>query len=172
MEGAARGWIDRARDVTSQQNTFARTLDLRVGHRYSGDEGLSIRVSGMAINLITISQLDNSAQIHHSHSITEVTYGGQIMGNEQVGQSQVALQLLEQVEDLSLDRDIQSTDRLIRHNQLGLESERSGDADSLTLATREFVRIAPYVTRVHPHLYHELLHAPSTFLALSDSKCA
>ena len=47
---------------------------------------------------------------------------------------------LEQVHDAGLDRHVERGDRLVEHDQLGLERERAGDADALALAAGELVR--------------------------------
>ena len=53
------------------------------------------------------------------------------------------LQILQQVDDLRLDRHVERRDRLVADDQVGLGSERAGDADALALAAGELVRIAP-----------------------------
>ena len=57
------------------------------------------------------------------------------------------LQVREQVEDLGLDRHVERADRLVEHEQLGLERQRAGDADSLPLAARELVRVTASCAR-------------------------
>ncbi len=63
------------------------------------------------------------------------------------GEAELVLQVLEQVEDLRLDRDVERRDRLVADDQLRLERERAGDADPLALAARELVRVAVDVSR-------------------------
>ena len=52
----------------------------------------------------------------------------------------LALQVLQQVDHLRLDRDVERRDRLVAHDQLRAERQRAGDADALALAARELVR--------------------------------
>ena len=52
------------------------------------------------------------------------------------------LELLEQVDDLRLDRDVERRDRLVGDDEVGVERERARDADALALAARELVRVA------------------------------
>ena len=56
-----------------------------------------------------------------------------VVGDEQVGQAELALELLEQVEDLRLDRHVERGDRLVADDEVRLEDERPGDADALAL---------------------------------------
>ena len=69
----------------------------------------------------------------------------------------LALQLLEQVEHLGLDRDVERRGRLVGDEQLGLERERAGDADALTLTTGELVRVAVAEAARQVHLVEQLL---------------
>ena len=64
----------------------------------------------------------------------------QIVGNEQVGQAQIAPQVHQQVQDLRLNRDIKRRDRLVQDQQGGVEGQRAGDADALALAPGQFMR--------------------------------
>ena len=63
-----------------------------------------------------------------------------IVGDEQIRESEVRLQLVDEVHDLRLDRDVQRRHRLVEHDQLRVEGERASDSDPLSLATRELVR--------------------------------
>ncbi len=72
----------------------------------------------------------------------DVAHHRQVVGDEQVGQSEPALQLLQQVDDLRLDRDVERRDRLVADDEVGLDRQRPGDADALALAARELVRVA------------------------------
>ena len=56
---------------------------------------------------------------------------------KRIGQVVLPLQVLQQVEDLRLHRDVERGDDLVAHQQLGLEHQGPGDADALALAARE-----------------------------------
>ena len=64
------------------------------------------------------------------------------MGDEDVGQPELVLELLEKVDDLGLYRDVESRDRLVTDDDLGTEREPPGDADALPLTAGELVRVA------------------------------
>jgi hypothetical protein len=61
---------------------------------------------------------------------------------EEYGQAELALEVLQQVDHLRLDRHVERRHGLVADDQLGLGGERAGDADPLALAAGEFVRIA------------------------------
>src|ERR1700687_5721520 len=64
------------------------------------------------------------------------------MGDEEVGQAEVALQLCQKVDDLCAHADVESGDGLVAHHELWPEGESSGDADTLALSAGEFVGVA------------------------------
>ncbi len=63
---------------------------------------------------------------------------------------ELLLEVVEQVEDLALDRDIEGGHGLVADDELGVQGERPGDADALALAAGELVRVAMDVALVEP----------------------
>ena len=53
--------------------------------------------------------LDDTPQVHNGDTISQVLHDAEIVGDEYVGELQFALQILEQIQDLRLHRDIQCT---------------------------------------------------------------
>ena len=47
-------------------------------------------------------------------------YDGEVVGDEEVGDFALVLKIVEQIEDLGLDRDIQSGDGLIADDEVGI----------------------------------------------------
>ena len=78
------------------------------------------------------------------------------MGDEQVGQAEAVLQVLEQVDDAGLDRHVEGGDRLVEHEQRRLERQRPGDADPLALPAGELVREPVAVLRVETDQLEQL----------------
>ena len=66
---------------------------------------------------------------------------------EQQGQAEGVLELLQQVDHLCLHRHIERTDRFIANDQIRFCNERTRNADTLTLATGKFVGISIQVIR-------------------------
>ena len=66
----------------------------------------------------------------------------QVVGDEEIGEAEVALEVLQEVDDLGPDRDVQGGDRLVGDDELRLQGQRPGDADPLALAAAEGVGIA------------------------------
>jgi hypothetical protein len=64
------------------------------------------------------------------------------VGDEDVGEVELVLDFVEEVEHLGLDADVEGRHRFIEHDDLGSERERAGDTNSLALSSGELVRIA------------------------------
>ena len=76
----------------------------------------------------------NSPEIHHRNAIAEPPHNRQIVGDKQNRQPHLFPQVHQQIDDLSLNRDVQRRDALIGHDQPRLHGQRSGNTDALALA--------------------------------------
>ena len=63
----------------------------------------------------------------------------QVVGNEQIGQPDLLLEIEQQVHDLRLNGDVERTERLVAHHELRLNDKRPRNASPLELATRQLV---------------------------------
>ena len=82
------------------------------------------------------------AQIHNRDLIADVLHDAQVVGDKEVGQIHLFLQILEQVEHLGADRNVQRPKPARRRRPIsGFVDQGPGDDDSLTLAAGKFVRI-------------------------------
>jgi len=79
-----------------------------------------------------------------------------LVGDEEQREAKLLLQILQQVDDLRLNRDVERRDRLVADDQFGLGRERPGDADALALTAGELVRITIAVLRIQTHPGHQL----------------
>ncbi len=91
------------------------------------------------------------------------------MRDEEVRQPELLLELREEVDDLRLDRDVERGDRLVEHHHLGVQRERAGDADPLSLAAGELVREAVRVLRAEADRPQQALDAQPTLLAAVEA---
>ncbi len=104
---------------------------------------------------------------HHGDAVGHVVDHRQIVRDEQIGEAELVLQVLEQVEDLRLHRYVERRDRLVADQQVGIERQRPGDADALALAARKAVRIARLEARIESDRPHQLADQ----LAAAISRC-
>jgi DNA-binding transcriptional LysR family regulator len=92
---------------------------MRIGYRYGCEQPLGIGVKRVGEERPFVGDLDDLAEIHHRDPVADMGDDGEIMGDEEVGQPQLVLQVHEQVHDLRLNRDVQGGNGLV------------GDADPL-----------------------------------------
>ena len=69
----------------------------------------------------------------------------EVVGDEDEGELELPLQVLQEVEDLRLHGHVERRDRLVADDELRVDGERAGDADALPLAARELEREAVVV---------------------------
>jgi hypothetical protein len=85
-------------------------------------------------------EFDDPAQVHHADLVADVAHDGEVVRDEEIGQAVARLQVLHDVEDLRLHRDVERRRRLVADQELRLGGERARDRDALALAARELVR--------------------------------
>ncbi len=81
------------------------------------------------------------------------------MGEEQIGQIELSLELVEQVEDLRLDRHVEGRRRLVEDDQLRVEGDGPGDGEPLPLTARELMGVAIEMLAAHTDPLQQLHHA-------------
>ena len=65
---------------------------------------------------LLVGELDDLAEIHDRDAVADVLDDGEIMTDEQEGEAEIELQILQQVHDLRLDRYIKRRNRLVAHD--------------------------------------------------------
>ena len=125
--GSAGGSSSRAAGSTGRPPRPAARSRLAVAGLRAGRGGsASARPSSASVygwqrveeQLLGVGDLDQLADVHHRDAVADVLDDAQVVGDEQVGQAELVLQVLEQVEDLRLDRDVERRDRLVADDQL------------------------------------------------------
>ena len=148
----------RARSISGSGTGIADKSALRVG------------VLRVVEQFVAVRQFDHSAEIHYRDAVAEMAHDAEVVGDEQIGQVELFAQLFQQVDDLRLDRDVERRHRLVADDEIGIERQRPGDADALTLAAAHLVRVAVRHFRVEAadrEQFSDPLHA---LLRLSGSR--
>ncbi len=91
-------------------------------------------MAGPVENVACAAEFDDLAQIHDSDAVGNVAHDLNVVRNEQVCQSEVPLQVHEQVEDLRLHGHIERRGRLIEDDELRIEGQCAGNRDALALS--------------------------------------
>ena len=113
---AAGWWIDRARHVALQHDTFA--FDRGIGDRHSGEQRLGVWVQRVGVQIAARGDLDDASKIHHSNAVADVFHHRQIVRDEQIREIKFLLQIFEQINHLRLNRHVERRHRLIAEDTL------------------------------------------------------
>jgi hypothetical protein len=63
---------------------------------------------------------NDATDIHDRNAVTHVLHDTEVMGDEEVREAQFRLQIEQQIDYLGLDGDVESGDRLVSYDQLGI----------------------------------------------------
>ena len=150
VEAATRRRVDRVGRVARERGLGGALQRVGAGHRLQQRAGVG--VARRVEDLLGRPHLDHLAQVHHQHPVAHVAHHVQVVADEEVGQAEVALQVLQQVEHLRLDRLVERRHGFVQNHQPRLQRQRPGDVDPLALPARQLVRIAAgEARRVQPH---------------------
>ena len=124
---------------------------------------------GLHVDLLRGPDLDELAAVHDRDPVAHRAHDGEVVRDEQVGQPELVLEVLEKVEDLRLDRDVERRHGLVADDELRVQRERPRDPDPLPLAAGELVRVAVDEARVEADDVEELAHAGAAVAARADA---
>ena len=117
----------------------------------------------------SVGELRDATEVHDRDPVADVLDHAHVVGHEEIGQPKLALQLLEQVQDLGLDRHVERGDGLVADDQVGFEDERPGDPDPLALPAGKLVRVAARVIRREPDEVHHPADLVPSFVRAPES---
>jgi hypothetical protein len=161
VEHAAGGRVDRRRRLAPEHDLLARAVLARIRDRRCGQQRDRVRVDRLDVELLRRRELHHLAEVHDRDPVRHVAHDRQVVGDEDVGEPELVLEVVEQVDDLSLDRDVERRDRLVEQHQARVHGQRARDADTLALAAGELVREAVNVLGVQAHAVEQLAGAPA-----------
>src|SRR5438445_8306075 len=128
MKSAAGGRIYRVRHLTRHR------LALSAGHLDARDrveQQARIRVARCCKEPLGSSDFDEPPEIHDTDAVRHLIDDREIMRDEQIGQTELALQILHQVEDLRLDRDVEGRSRFVADEEFRVRGKGARDRDAL-----------------------------------------
>src|SRR5215469_8575822 len=137
---AAARWIDLARQVAA--HGLAGRLASRIRRRDRADERLGIGMAGASEDRRRRAQLYDAPQIHDRDAGAEVLDHTQIMGNEDHGKAERIPEVYQQVQHLSLDRDVEAGNGFVSHQHGRPYGKRPRDCRALSLAAGKLEGVA------------------------------
>src|SRR5439155_964927 len=112
---------------------------------------------------------DDLPQVHDRHPVAQVLDDAEVVRDEEHGEAEAPAQILQQVQDLRLDRDVEGRDGLVGHHEAGADGEGPRDADALALAAAELVRIAARGLGRQAHQLEQLSHPLPALRACTEA---
>ena len=167
-KAAAGRWVRRVRDVALEDDALPLAALRRLLDRDRRQERLGVRVRRPVVDVLLRADLDDLAEIHHRDAVGDVPDEREVVRDEQIGEAEVALQRLEEVDDLRADRHVERRDGLVEDDHLRVEGERARESDPLALAARELVREAVRVFGAEAHRAQQLVDPAATLTALVE----
>ena len=87
--------------------------------------------------------LDDLARVHHEHPVGDLGDHAEVVGDDDDGEVALAIEPVDQLQDLGLDRHVERRGRLVGDQHVGFERQRHGDHDALPHTAGELVRVEP-----------------------------
>ena len=143
VEGAAAVWIGWAWDISCEDDALGSLSWVEVGG--CGEKGLGVRVKGIAIKFSFGCDFCHSSEIHDADAVADVADDGEVVGDEEVSELELLLEILHEVEDLGLDGNVKCRDGFVCDDELGLGNKGAGDSNSLALSAGEFMGVGACV---------------------------
>ena len=140
MEVAPIRGIDGAGDIAVQY--LAVGMSAWGGYGNRAEECFGIGVGGVFEDFVARSDFHDAPEVHHGDVIGDVPDYGEVVSDKEVGEAEFLLEIFEEVQNLRLDGDIERGDGFVGDDDLGVDGECTRDADTLSLATAEFVGVA------------------------------
>src|SRR5436305_10300682 len=105
------------------------------------------------------SAFDDLSRVHDRDAVGELEQEREVVRDEEDGEAEVPLQLLDLLEDLALHDDVERRRRLVEDDELGIEREGHRDDHALAHPAGELVRIRPRAALVHADELQQLARA-------------
>jgi hypothetical protein len=130
-------------------------LDLWVWNRDRSEKCPGVRVLRVIEQSGARACFNHLTQIHHQHPLTDMTNHGQVVRDKNQRETELLLQVAQQIDDLGLDRNVERRNRLVADDDARAKDQGACDADALALPAGEFVRVAIKLMAVESNSFDE-----------------
>src|SRR5881275_3043952 len=100
-----------------------------------------VRVLRVVEDLLLVPLLDDPAGVHDEDPVGDVGDDAEVVRDQDDRRAEVALQVLDQLQDLSLDRHVEGRGRLVCDQQVRVAGQRQRDHHALPHPARELMRV-------------------------------
>ena len=133
----------------------------RLSLRFGCQQHFRIRVLRLGEDILGGAFLDDLATLHDVDALGHLAHDAKVVRDEQHGHAHLALQLLQQLEDLRLYGDVERRRRLVGDEQVWLVGQCHGDHHALPLPARQLMRerVEALLRLADADLVQQLKHA-------------
>ena len=133
--------------------------------RTAAEQGLGVGILGVHHQRPDGPGLTHSAFAQNHGFIGHLTDGTQIFGQQQKGHAAASLQMRQELQNITLMRDVQTCSRRVGNEQFRLTRQRHGNHHTMQLAARQFMRVGldDALRRFNAHLVQHVHHARQCF---------
>ena len=124
--------------------------DIGMRSRNGGQQSPGVLVLRVGEDLVAVALLYDGSPVHHRYPVGQVFDHGKIVRHKQIRQTELRLQVQQQVDDARLNRHVERRHRLVERKNLRLQRQRPRYTDPLLLPTGELGGIAAGVGAVQP----------------------
>ena len=93
------------------------------------------------------TNFNNLPEIHHRHTMTNPLYHGHIVGDKQIRNAEITLEIEQQVDNLPANRNIQRLNGFVGNDHFWIQCQRASNADALALTAGKLMRVTPGMFR-------------------------
>jgi len=163
MEAAASG---RIRKIGRRARDAGQADDRPVERREGAHQPDGVGVLGALEQVVGRRRLDDLARVHDRDPVAELDEQREVVRDEQDGEPELALQLLDLLQDLALDDHVERSRRLVHDDQLRAQRERHRDHDALAHTARELVGVGADAPAVDADELEQVARARECFRAV------
>jgi hypothetical protein len=110
--------------------------------RNAPDEPARVRMVRLTQYVEHGSALDDGPRVHHCYAVSDKGGHTEVVGNQEHGQPALVYFPAQELEDLRLDRDVESRGRLVGEQNVRIAGERNGYERALSHPSAQLVRVA------------------------------
>jgi len=108
-------------------------MRLHPGHGI--EQGARIRMGGVAKQCLRAALFHNAALKNDGYLSAQVIDNGEVVADQQIGNTELILQVLHQIQNLGLHRHVKRADRFVCHDQSWTRDQGARNGNPLALST-------------------------------------
>src|ERR1700722_950618 len=115
-------------------NRSPKPARVRVVARNRREQLLCVCLLGRIENRLNRPTLDDISSAHYTDGVGHVLHDRQVVGDEEVRETLISLELPQQVQYLALNGDVECARRFVEDDELWFNRKGTSDGDTLALA--------------------------------------